>query len=145
VKRWVALAAGVVSVVSACSESRPNDPMAFCDAITAAIAPGGPVTNLDLDDPDAVEAANDELDELSDLAPEQIAPAAEAVARAYGDILGELVSTAPGARTSVLRGFQGILDSVAEDAAALEIYAESACGVSFTPTAEETATPEETG
>jgi hypothetical protein len=145
VKRWAALAAGIVSIVSACSESRPDDPTAFCDAIAAAIAPGGPVTNLDLDDPEAVEAANDELDNLSDLAPEEIAAAAGAVAQAYGDILGELVATAPGARTNVLRGFQGVLDSVADDAAALQIYAESACGVSFTPTTEETATPEEAG
>jgi hypothetical protein len=145
VKRWVALAVGGVSMVSACSESRLDDPMAFCDAIAAAIAPGGPVTNLDIDDPDAVAAASDELDELSDMAPEQIAPAAGAVARAYGDILGELVATAPGARTNVWRGFQGVLDSVADDAAALQIYAESACGVSFAPTAKEMATPEEAG
>ncbi len=139
------LAAGVVVVAGllglACSSSDPEDPTAFCEAMTDASAPDSPISTLEIDDPVILENALADLDAMAEVAPEEVAEATADVATVYRDLLTSLAGTAPGARADVLRDFQVALDETANAAAAVQAYGRDTCGLKLEGPAQPTPTP----
>ncbi|MGI9622048.1 MAG: hypothetical protein ACR2PK_04355 [Acidimicrobiales bacterium] len=126
---------------SACSSSEPEDPTAFCDALSEASTVDGVIATIDIDDSTTMDMAMMELDRLVELVPDELEGDLEIVVTVYKDAIGSLAATAPGARTDVLREMQERLDEAGAPAAALQQYGETTCGIRFIEPPEPTATP----
>ena len=131
----------MVVVALSCSSSKSNDPVAFCDALRDTSAITGSVSSVDLDEPDSVQDAVDELEALADLAPDEIFEEMDLLSEIYSEALAVLADTPRGAREDALRDLQGRLDEAFEPADALDRYAATSCGVEFEGPPQPTPTP----
>lgn len=131
------LTAGLV----ACSDSEPEDPTAFCDALRIANSDRGALANVDLDDAATIDTAVAELDALADLGPADLDDDLETIADTYREVLEAVVSTAPSARADVLRSLQPQLDEAAEPSRRVQEYGQRTCEIVFEAPAQPTPTP----
>jgi hypothetical protein len=125
----------------ACSDDTPEDPTAFCDALRRSATSSGAVERLDLDDPDSLEAAQLELENLVDLAPGDLRDDVAVVADVYATIIEAVSTTAPAARGDVLRDLQPRLDEAAEPAQRLQRFGQQTCELTFDGPQQPTPTP----
>ena len=113
----------------------------FCEALRETSATTGPVSSVDLDEPESVRTAVSALEALATTAPDEIAEDMTVLSEIYSEVLTVLVDTAPGARNDTLRNLQGRLDEALGPANALDLYAGATCGVEFEKPPKATPTP----
>ena len=137
----MALMATTALICAACSSSGSNDPTAFCDALRVTAAVNGSIATIDIDDSASLDKAMLDLDHLVELAPSDLENDLEIVVTVYTEALQSLASTAPGARTDVLREMQERLDEAGGPARAVQDYGESTCEIKFVEPPQPTPTP----
>lgn len=144
-RKTLAALVGALSLIAVgCSEAEPatEDATEFCSELRRTAGPAGALEQLeDLNDPDSVDGAVDQLRGLVDVAPPSVREDVEVAVTGFEELVVAL--EAPDNRTpaQVLADLEERLAEAGAAAGRLESYARSQCGIVLNPTPTPVPTP----